>query len=135
MAQQNLPRTFSGTVTRFHGNGRKLGYPTANFHTATELADGVYFGFTNLKNFRNHPSIIFLGVPTTMGNTERRLESYLLDIPDEDYYDLPIKVILKHHHRPNQTFDSVDNLLVAMKNDETATRRWLAALQSVHHNS
>lgn len=135
MAHQNLPQTFSGTVTRFQGNGRKLGYPTANFHITTDLSDGVYFGFTELKNYRNHPSLIFLGVPTTMGDTERRLETYLLDIPDEDYYDLPISVVLQDYHRPNQTFDSVDNLLVAMKADEAATRQWLASLQGVHHNS
>ncbi len=135
MAKPNLPATLRGTTTRFQGNGRKLGYPTANFITNTHLADGVYFGFTDLANYTDHPSIIFLGIPTTMKNTERRLETHLFDVVDEDYYGLPTRVVLLHFHRPNQTFGSVDVLLGAIKADDAAGRLWLSALHGIHHNS
>ncbi|HUC20346.1 MAG TPA: riboflavin kinase, partial [Candidatus Polarisedimenticolaceae bacterium] len=135
MTQPQLPVTFPGTVTRFQGNGRKLGYPTANFTTSTSLADGVYFGFSDLDAYHEHPSVIFIGTPTTMGDTLRRLETHLLDIPDADYYDLSIEVSPHYFHRSNQTFSSVEALVEAMKADEAAMRRWLTSLQSVHHNS
>ena len=116
--------TLKGIVTRFKGNGRQLGYPTANITTATGAKDGVYFGFADLAGFEHHPSLIFIGVPTTMGDTERRVEVHLLDIPDEDYYDRQLAVTLNHYHRANQTFKSVGELQTVMKADDSAARQW-----------
>lgn len=120
------PVAISGTATRFNGKGRQLGYPTANLATETAARDGVYFGFADLAGFSHHPSLIFVGVPTTLGDKERRVEAYLLDIPDKDYYDQPLSVTLEHYHRANQTFPTVDELLVVMKADEVAARRWFS---------
>lgn len=128
--QDTQPMTLQGTVTRFKGNGRQLGYPTANLTTATDAADGVYFGFANLAGYSRHPSLVFVGIPTTVGDTERRVEVHLLDIPDTDYYDLPISVTLDHFRRPNQTFAGIDELKVAMKADEAAAREWFAEAQT-----
>lgn len=121
------PIMISGIVTRFKGNGRRLGYPTANITTNTDAKDGVYFGFADMASFVHHPSIIFVGTPTTMGDTERRVEVHLFDIPDKDYYDENITAKLLHYHRENQTFASVDELVKTMKGDETAARQWLSA--------
>jgi len=119
-----LPVELQGIVTRFKGNGRRLGYPTANINTTTGLADGVYFGFADLADWRHHPAIIFIGTPTTMGDTERRLEAYLLDIPDQDYYGHDMRVSIEHYHRSNKTFNNPDELMQAMRSDETTARRW-----------
>jgi riboflavin kinase/FMN adenylyltransferase len=116
----------SGTVTRFKGNGRRLGYPTANITTGTRAKDGVYFGYADLADFHGCPALIFIGVPTTMGDTERRVEVHLLDIPDEDYYDRPVMAVARHYHRANRTFDSAEELQKVMRDDETAARAWFA---------
>jgi len=116
--------TLGGMVTEFKGNGRKLGYPTANFTIGTDARDGVYFGFADLAEFERHPALIFIGVPTTLGDTERRVEVHLLDIPDKDYYGLPVSASLEHYHRGNKTFADVDALVEVMKADETAARQW-----------
>jgi FAD synthase len=121
------PVTLSGTVTRFKGDGRRLGYPTANLTTATNLQDGVYFGFADLLEWPRQPAIIFIGTPTTMGETARRVEAHLLDIPDQDYYDQNLRLDIRYFHRANQTFPNVDELLKVMRADETAARRWFAA--------
>lgn len=121
-----LPVRLSGMVTRFKGNGRKLGYPTANLITTTNLKDGVYFGWADLADWQQQPALIFIGTPTTLGDTERRVEVYLLDIPDKDYYDLPLRVTIQHYHRPNQTFPNVDDLLKVMHADEATARQWFA---------
>lgn len=119
-----LPVELSGVVTHFQGNGRRLGYPTANIKVPTDLEDGVYFGFADLDSFENHPALIFIGVPVTMGDRDRRVEAYLLDIPDKDYYDLELCLTVQHFHRPNQTFDSMEELMEVMHDDEAIARRW-----------
>ncbi len=117
----------TGEVRHYAGNGRRLGYPTANIATETDLKDGVYFGRADLAGYVRHPALIFVGTPTTMGDTVRRVEAHLLDIPDHDYYGERLKVETEHHHRANETFGSVEELLVAMKVDENAARAWFSA--------
>lgn len=128
--KSQLSAELSGLVTRFKGDGRKLGYPTANLTTETDLIDGVYFGFAGLAEWKDHPAIIFIGRPKTLGNDGRRVEAYLLDIPDKDYYDLTLSLELKHYHRPNQKFASIEELQTAMRADETAARQWFADAQN-----
>lgn len=114
-------------MTRFKGDGRRLGYPTANLIVDTDLEDGVYFGYANLAEWHNHPALIFIGTPTTLGEVRRRVEAHLLDIPDQDYYDQPLKIRLEYYHRPNHTFIDVEELQTAMQADETAARQWFDA--------
>lgn len=127
-------KQLSGTVTPYKGNGRKLGYPTANISSSTDLADGVYFGFADMAAYRHHPAIIFIGTPTTVGDTERRVEAHLFDIPDRDYYGEEITMDIEHYHRPNQKFDSIDELLEVMKTDEATARDWFAKQGKVGDN-
>ena len=90
-------RQLSGVVKAFSGNGRKLGYPTANLSTATMLRDGVYFGSATMDIYHDHPAMIFVGVPTTVGDKIRRVEAHLLDIADKDYYGQHLQLDLQHH--------------------------------------
>lgn len=124
MEDMGSGRVLRGTVVRFSGDGRRLGYPTANLTVDTSAKDGVYFGWADLDGYERHPSIIFIGVPTTTGDGRRRLEAYLLDIPDKDYYGLPMSVTLGKYHRGNRTFADTGELIKAMKADEAAARRW-----------
>lgn len=118
------PAKIEGVVTPFQGNGRKFGYPTANLKSETDLADGVYFGFADMAEFTNHPAVIFIGTPTTVGDKERRIEAHLLDIPDKDYYDQTLKLSLEHYHRPNKTFKDVEALKQVMADDDVSARLW-----------
>jgi riboflavin kinase/FMN adenylyltransferase len=113
-----------GRVTQFKGNGRKLGYPTANIRSHTSARDGVYFARAWLGEFEQHPAIVFVGTPTTVGDTERRVEAHLFDVPDLDYYGQEITLELERFFRPNETFASVEELMQAMKKDEAAAREW-----------
>jgi FAD synthase len=84
----------------------------------------VYFGYTDLAQWTHHPALIFVGIPSTLGDKDRRVEVHLLDIPDQDYYGQLVTLTAHHYHRPNQKFPSVDELLKVMKDDETAARSW-----------
>ena len=117
--------TISGVVKKYAGNGRILGYPTANVAVDTPLEDGVYFGLANLAGYQANPALIFVGTPTTVGDTIRRVEAHLLDIEDKDYYGSDLELRVLHHHRTNQTFGSIEELKIAMKSDEQSGRTWL----------
>jgi FAD synthase len=119
-----LPTKLAGEVKRYAGHGREFGYPTANIATETDLSDGVYFGRADLDGYKQHPALIFIGTPTTVGDTIRRVEAHLLDIADHDYYGQQLVLEVLHFRRPNVTFGSVKELLVAMKDDEAAGRAW-----------
>lgn len=120
----------SGVTKHYKGNGRKLGYPTANIAADTHLTDGVYFGFASLGRLLNKPALIFIGVPTTVGDTTRRVEAYLLDIADKDHYNERLKLDIRRFYRPNEKFDSVEELLVQMKKDEQDARDWFKIIQN-----
>lgn len=113
-----------GTVTAFQGNGRRLGYPTANICIKTSLADGVYFGFADLDAYHRNPALVFIGKPVTVGETTRRVEAHLLDCPDRDYYDLDLVLDVEVFYRPNQKFASPKELVEAIQADERAGRQW-----------
>lgn len=121
------PTTLKGIITPFEGNGRKLGYPTANINADTDLEDGVYFGFADLKEYSNQPALLFIGTPITLKAEQRRIEAHLLDIPDQNYYGEKITLRIIKFHRPNKKFESVDSLLAAMNNDEHQARKWFKA--------
>ncbi len=121
------PAILSGVTVPYKGNGRKLGYPTANLSVATDLADGVYFGFADLGEQKNRPAMIFIGVPVTVGDTERRVEAHLLGVPDEDYYGQPMALTIRHYQRPNRSFENVEQLIEAIRADEAAARQWFKA--------
>lgn len=120
----------TGVVTQFKGNGRKLGYPTANIKSDTESTDGVYFGYADMGEFSNHPAVIFVGTPTTVGDKDRRVEAHLLDIPDKDYYDEKLKLSLVHYHRPNKTFEDIETLKQVMVDDDASARQWFRGVSS-----
>lgn len=116
--------TLTGVTKHYKGNGRKLGYPTANIDVPTELKDGVYFGIASLDAIKDKPALIFIGIPTTIGDTTRRVEAHILDIADKDYYEQKLKIEVEYFYRPNEKFDSIEELLVQMKKDEHDARIW-----------
>lgn len=121
----DLPVKIGGMTSRFDGNGRGLGYPTANIKKSSAgLNDGVYFGYATLGDIKRKPALIFIGAPETLDNQQRRVEAYLLDIPDKDYYDQKLVLDVRYFHRPNQKFGSLNELRHAMRDDELAARRW-----------
>ncbi len=120
----------SGVIETFEGKGRGFGYPTANISANTKLEDGVYFGFANLGVYKHHPTLIFVGTPTTVGATTNRVEAHLLDIADNDYYGKQLELEICHFHRPNQHFGTMKELVSAMKADELAGRSWFRAINA-----
>jgi riboflavin kinase/FMN adenylyltransferase len=127
----------NGTVVPNKRNGTKFGYPTANIAFADKSADGLFVGFTKLLSTedekvvdafggKNLPSIIFIGAPETVNESQHRLESHILDFPLIDLYDSEIEVTVGDKLRDNKKYESVEKLIEQMKQDEINARKWFS---------
>lgn len=112
-----------GIVTKFSGQGRKLGYPTANIEIPNDTAEGLFVGYTVLGAHR-YPSIIFIGAPITLGETRKRAESWIIDFEDHDLYGETIEIHVAKKLRDNKDFGTKDKLIAQMKKDEAAARQY-----------
>jgi len=124
------PHRVEGVVVRGHMRGRGLGFPTANLetppHTATP-ADGVYAGWlTSLDldgaEVSRWPAAISVGTNPTFGAGERTVEAYALDRDDLDLYGTHAAIDFTARLRGNERFDSVEALVIQMREDVNQAR-------------
>ncbi len=121
-----------GTVVGGFGNGRKLGYPTANVEVSDpnkliplggvyvvavrfldESHDGVFFGMMNI------------GCRPTLDNGgQRSIEIHLLDF-DSDIYSSRVRVDFIARIRDERKFDSIGQLQEQLKEDEKVVRTYI----------
>lgn len=127
------PHEVTGVVRRGDGRGKGLGFPTANVPVDDTYAappDGVYAGIV-VTDGERHPAAISVGTNPTFGGIERRVESFVLDVPSAgssgsiDLYDREIRVEFIQRLRGMETFDTVDALVAQMHEDVAATREVL----------
>jgi len=114
-------------VQRGDRRGRELGYPTAN----VELADyqrpkyGVYAVRVTLDDESEHPGVASLGVRPTFEPPRELLEAHLFGF-EGDLYDRKIEVALHAFIREENKFESLDDLVAHMRDDEAQARTLLA---------
>jgi riboflavin kinase/FMN adenylyltransferase len=126
------PHRVTGTVVHGDHRGRLLGFPTANLsQDAVGLIprDGVYAGRLVLlepgsgeADGTRMPAAVSVGTNPTFDGHQRRVEAYVLDRDDLDLYDLKVAVEFVRLLRPTLRFDSVDALVVQMRDDVEQAR-------------
>ena len=119
---QNSIIEFSGTVTKHKGRGKELGYPTANITVTESFPEGIFVGYSYV-NTKALPSLIFIGAPLTFNEKDKKAEVYILDF-SEDIYGKEIKVIVRKKLRDNKKFDSKEELIAQMEQDEREAREY-----------
>jgi riboflavin kinase/FMN adenylyltransferase len=128
-ATRLMSRDFAieGVVQQGDRRGRELGYPTANLSLSDYQRPryGIYAVRVKLDDGSEHPGVASLGVRPTFDPPEELLEAHLLDF-DGDLYGHKIEIGLHAFIREERKFDSVDDLVAEMRNDEAAARRLLA---------
>jgi riboflavin kinase/FMN adenylyltransferase len=123
--------SFKGTVVRGDGRGRKLGFPTANLSVDSEdkliPAKGIYAAECVVEN-EKHYGLLSLGSRPTFHDDGRIVpEFYIFDF-DRDIYDEEMKVEMVEKIRDEEKFNSVEDLVNQMKNDEVVGRKILSKL-------
>lgn len=106
---------FWGKVSKYNQRGKKLGFPTANVNLRKAIPEGIYISKLKL-NQSIYPSLTFIG-------QARVAETYILDF-NTNIYNQWITVRLIKKIRSNKKFDSTEELVKQMKEDEQVARKY-----------
>jgi riboflavin kinase/FMN adenylyltransferase len=120
-----------GPVVSGHGRGRQLGYPTANVAPPAGIVlpgDGIYAVRVEVGG-RLRNGAIHVGPAPTFQITDRRLEVHLFDF-HADLIGQTIGLHFVARLRDVKRFDSPDQLILQMKDDEQRSR---AVLRKTSH--
>lgn len=119
----------TGKVKKVQGRGKILGFPTANFDLTDPVEDGIYVGFTEIDPSSGATmrlaSLVFIGANVTFGEDNRHGEVYILDY-DENLYGQEIAVDLQKKIRDNMKFNSPEQLIDQMRQDERVAREFFS---------
>ena len=115
-------------VHGFGRGGKKLGYPTANIEVSNDtflLKNGVYIVEMDVDGTWI-PGMASIGFNPTFNDVKKiTIEVHLLDF-NEDIYDKTVKVKWLYYLRDELKFDSLDALMVQLKEDELMTRKYFS---------
>lgn len=117
-----IMHVIQGTVRRGKGRGKDLGFPTANIALDTEIPEGIYLSKVQIST-KEYPALTFIGVAKTFSENTYQAESYILDF-NQSLYNKQITVYLLKKIRENQKFDSPEELITQMKEDELKAREY-----------
>ena len=128
MEQVNLflghPYFLSGTVVKGRQLGRTIGIPTANILLPPELAVpklGVYACKADVDG-KLYTAVTNIGSRPTVGGHQLRAESWLLDF-EGDLYGKQLTLAFHHFLRPEQKFDSLEELKAQILQDARQVRK------------
>lgn len=111
----------TGTVFKGKQLGRTIGFPTANIQIEEDYKlipkKGAYIVKSIINNKVIH-GIMNIGFNPTVEGERLSLEIHFLDFK-EDLYDKKISIILLKYLRPEQKFESLDELKTQLECDKT----------------
>lgn len=118
------PYTLHGTVAQGKGMGKTIGFPTANLKLDETYKlipkNGVYLTEVTMHG-KKHKGLTSIGTNPTVGGKEQTIETYLMDV-SEDLYDQALSVEFLSWIREERTFESVEKLKEAIRQDEKYAR-------------
>jgi riboflavin kinase / FMN adenylyltransferase len=107
----------SGRVVKGQGRGRKLGFPTANISSQTEVVplNGIYATLIEVQG-RQWLSVSSIGVNPTFGDGPRTVESFIFDF-ENDIYEEAVKLSFVRRIRDERKFATVEDLIAQIHVD------------------
>lgn len=108
-----------GHVYRGSARAREMGVPTANMEWSRELvmpAKGIYATWAKLPDGRTLPSATYIGDNPTLGGNVGTFEVHINNF-DENLYGQHISVEFIEFIRPDQAFETPDELNQAIQGD------------------
>ena len=117
----------TGTVVSGQQLGRTIGFPTANLALPEGLLIpkfGVYACQVSIDDELDYAAVANIGIRPTVNGTEPLMELHLLDF-EGDLYGQELLVTLHAFLRPEQKFDSLEELKAQIAEDIAQTRKML----------
>ena len=111
------PYRIRGMVTHGAQRGASIGFPTANLEAIDTMlpGEGVYAGRAHAAG-KAWPAAINIGPNPTFGEHALKVEAHLIGF-DGSLYQQPLEVDFLRRLRDIQPFDSVDALVLQLKQD------------------
>jgi riboflavin kinase/FMN adenylyltransferase len=115
--------TLRGKIIRGKQLGRQIGFPTINLmpEETNQLLpkDGVYGGYAKIADSKKLiRAAISVGTnPTTDSDNARKVEAYLLDGFNSDWYDETVDLSFVKTIRDQIKYESIDQLIKQIDND------------------
>lgn len=132
MLTSGLPHFAKGLVIKGFGRGSKdLGIPTANFppevvdNLPAELKTGVYYGFANIDNGSVYKMVMSVGWNPYYKNEKKSMETHIMHDFGCDFYEKILKVCMLGYLRPEKNFNSLDELISAIRKDINDAEQYL----------
>ncbi len=122
----SAPFTFEGVVKNGDSRGHTIGFPTINVPLDSNLVlpkFGSYASFVTIDG-EKYKAVTNIGVHPTFNNSLPQSETYILDFSG-DLYGKSVRISLMDFLREEQKFESVDELIAAIKNDCKETEKKL----------
>uniref|UniRef100_T1IZI2 Riboflavin kinase n=1 Tax=Strigamia maritima TaxID=126957 RepID=T1IZI2_STRMM len=120
----SLPYFTAGPVIKGFGRGSvELGIPTANFpehvvdQLPSEFSCGIYFGWANVDDGPVYKMVMSIGWNPFYKNVKKSMETHIIHRFDQDFYGSTLKVAIVGYIRPEMTFNSLEELIAAIKDD------------------
>ena len=115
----------NGTVVGGYRVGRTIGFPTANLRVDDPdkiiPADGVY-AVRVLVEGMEYGGMLSIGYRPTLDNgPDRSIEVHIFHF-NADIYDQPIRLSFVRYMRPELKFDTIDELIARIRQDETEVK-------------
>ncbi len=111
---------FEGRVVEGDKLGRQLGYPTANLvYTNADkihLGEGVYAVYATVGE-KMIPGMMSIGKRPTLNDTTEKVEVNLFDF-NGDLYGKTIRVTVKKYLRPQEKYNSLEELVAQIDKDK-----------------
>ena len=123
--------SFKGVVVKGDGRGKSLGFPTANLKVENNdklIPDKGIYAAECIIDGEKYYGLLSLGSrPTFHPDGDIIPEFYIFDF-DKEIYGKLLQINLVEKIRDEEKFDSVDKLIIQMKNDEEVGKEILIRL-------
>jgi riboflavin kinase/FMN adenylyltransferase len=117
----------NGLVVNGKQLGGKIGYPTANIDVKEDYKlipkTGVYVVKSSIKN-KTIFGMMNIGNRPTINGNHQTIEVHFFDF-NQDLYGKNLTVELLYFLRDEHKFDSVDSLILQLKEDEDTARKYI----------
>lgn len=121
------PFSLKGEVVKGRGLGKEFNYPTANINIAEDYKlipkNGVYVVRSVIEG-ETYFGMMSIGTNPTVGGTSRTIESFFFKL-DKDLYGKRLEIDLLIRIRDEKKFNSVEELKLAMKQDEAFSKQYI----------
>lgn len=128
------PHTLGGVVVRGEGQGRTLGFPTANLRIDDEIlvpAEGIYAAWVRYQGGEG-PGAFYVGRRPTLDGGRLSLEVHLLEAQgDMDLYGTELEIELHARIRGDRCFETLEELQGQIRADVEATREFFACRETL----